>query len=35
MRNHSPFLDAGAGARLLAAAALSAAIWLAVLAVMQ
>jgi hypothetical protein len=35
MRSHSPFLDAGVRTRLLVAAALSAAIWIAILAVMQ
>jgi hypothetical protein len=35
VKNHSPVLDAGAGLRLLVAAALTAAIWIAILAVMQ
>lgn len=35
VRSYSPFLDAGVWTRLLVAAALSAAIWIATLAVMQ
>jgi hypothetical protein len=35
VRSHSPVLDAGAGLRLLVAAVLTAAIWNAILAVMQ
>lgn len=35
VRSHSPFLDAGVRTRLLVAATLTAAIWIAILAVMQ